>query len=300
MRALTLVTSNTWTSRFMAAGRNTSLLPKTSCQEKRIHAQETLGAASADTEEDLDDCELVLGKDIELKTSRGNVEAHLVQPVKNRNGSGVLLLTDVRGVHDSDTRDFAYRLACFGYSVLIPDLFRKQPLEQSVPKDEYESWRKLHPDERVASDIEVAKNHLLQNVVQDKAPPGQGKVALLGFCFGGGRLVETLARDSAREFTTAVMFYGTRFDVSQASEIGVPILIVAGDSDDLCTVETVETLQQKVEGSKLLVYPGRGHAFAHHPHTVDDDEAAELAFTEMKKWLHAHLLSGAPGPWVEE
>ena len=96
-------------------GRNTPLLPKTSCQEGRIHAQETLGAASADTEEDLDDCELVLGKDIELQTPSGNVEAHLIQPVKNRNGSGVLLLTDVRGVHDSDTRDFAYRLACFGY-----------------------------------------------------------------------------------------------------------------------------------------------------------------------------------------
>ena len=172
-------------------------------------------------------------------------------------------------------------------------------MDPSSPKDEYESWRKLHSDERVASDIDVATNYLLEHVIQDKAPPGHGKVALLGFCFGGGRLVETLARDSAREFTTAVMFYGTRFDVSQASEIGVPILIIAGDSDPLCTVETVEALHEKIEGSKVVVYPGRGHAFAHHPHSVDDDEAAELAFSEMKKWLNHHLLSGAPGPWVE-
>ena len=97
------------------AGRNSLPIPTRQRQEGRLHAQDTLGTASVETEEDLQDCELVLGKDIELKTPSGNIEAHLAQPVKNRNGSGVLLLTDVRGLHDSDTRDFAYRLACFGY-----------------------------------------------------------------------------------------------------------------------------------------------------------------------------------------
>ena len=103
-------------SGFQHAGRNSLPIPTRHRQEGRLHAQDTLGTASVETgEEDLEDCELVLGKNIELKTPSGNIEAHLAQPVKNRNGSGVLLLTDVRGLHDSDTRDFAYTLACFGY-----------------------------------------------------------------------------------------------------------------------------------------------------------------------------------------
>lgn len=94
-------------------------------------------AAEVVTEEDLGDCEVVMGKDVVIGFEEDEVEngltrklidaadvdltesdglaGHLVQPVKNRNGSGILLLSDVRGFEDKETRDFAYRLACFGY-----------------------------------------------------------------------------------------------------------------------------------------------------------------------------------------
>lgn len=40
---------------------------------------------------------------------------YLVQPLKNSNGTGVLLLPDVMGQASKETREFAYRLSCFGY-----------------------------------------------------------------------------------------------------------------------------------------------------------------------------------------
>ncbi|BAS94145.1 Os05g0429500, partial [Oryza sativa Japonica Group] len=43
------------------------------------------------------------------------VRAYLLKAVKNNNGTGVLLLSDVFGFEDSATRDFAYRVACHGY-----------------------------------------------------------------------------------------------------------------------------------------------------------------------------------------
>lgn len=48
------------------------------------------------------------------------VEAYFAKAVKNNNGSGVLLLTDILGIGNEDTRDYAFRLACFGYNVFVP------------------------------------------------------------------------------------------------------------------------------------------------------------------------------------
>jgi hypothetical protein len=43
------------------------------------------------------------------------MDAYLVKAMKNNNGAAVLLVTDAFGYNDNDTRDFAYRLSCFGY-----------------------------------------------------------------------------------------------------------------------------------------------------------------------------------------
>lgn len=255
---------------------------------------------SEDPAEDAEECELVLGREVKLGTGADTFGAHFAEAVKNRNGSGVLLLTDVLGYEDQDTRDFAYRLSCFGYSVLVPDLFRGQPWQDSQPKSEFDAWRATHRPERVAGDIATAHDFLRGAVAGYGSGPGEGRLGLLGFCFGGGRLLETLAADAAGEFQTAVCFYGTKFDPSVADSIRAPVLFVTGDSDPLSPVETLELVTSKIPGSALKVYAGRGHAFGHHPASMDDDDAAEDAFGEMRKWFHDHLLKGAPGPWAPD
>lgn len=255
---------------------------------------------SDDPADDAEECELVLGREVKLGVGADSFGAHFAEAVKNRNGSGVLLLTDVLGYEDQDTRDFAYRLSCFGYSVLVPDLFRGQPWSDSRPKSEFDAWRATQRPERVAGDIASARAFLRDAVSGYGAGPGESRLALLGFCYGGGRLLETLAADGGREFSTAVFFYGTKFDPSIADSIQVPVLFITGDQDPLSPVDTVEQLKAKVPGSAIRVYAGRGHAFGHHPASMDDDDAAEDAFGEMRKWLHDHLLMGAPGPWAPD
>jgi carboxymethylenebutenolidase len=72
----------------------------------------------------VDVCELVLGNEVEMGLEAGSpqepVEAYFAKAVKNNNGSGVLLLTDILGIDNEDTRDYAFRLACFGYNVFMP------------------------------------------------------------------------------------------------------------------------------------------------------------------------------------
>lgn len=60
-------------------------------------------------------CELVSGVELSLGEGADSFEAYLFKAVKNNNGTGLLLLSDVFGFEDSSTRDFAYRIACNGY-----------------------------------------------------------------------------------------------------------------------------------------------------------------------------------------
>lgn len=74
-------------------------------------------------EDGIDDeaCELVNGVELSIGEDDDNIRAYLFKAVKNNNGTGLLLLSDVFGFEDSFTRDFAYRVACNGYKY-VPHL----------------------------------------------------------------------------------------------------------------------------------------------------------------------------------
>lgn len=70
------------------------------------------GAVNVQVDDDEEEtCELVNRTEVSID----GVEAHLLTAVKNNNGTGLLLLSDVFGFQDSSTSDFAYRVACNGY-----------------------------------------------------------------------------------------------------------------------------------------------------------------------------------------
>lgn len=178
--------------------------------------------------------------------------------------------------------------------MLVPDLFRGDSWDEQIPPtgEAFESWRSSHTPERIAKDIDVSTAYL-RKVLEDQALPNRTpKYAVVGFCIGGGQAIQTVARQSSDStFATAVSFYGTRIDPALADSIQVPLLLITGDRDAKSPVDVVKKLESHVEGSKAIVYPGRGHGFAHQPDSLEDDEAAEAAFTDMRLWLKAHLLT---------
>ncbi|KAI8007344.1 Agamous-like MADS-box protein AGL65 [Camellia lanceoleosa] len=60
------------------------------------------------------------------------------------------------------------------------------------------------------------------------------KLGIIGFCFGGGRLIDTLTQDGGTCFGIGVSFYGTRIDPSVIANIKVPVLFIVGDNDSSC------------------------------------------------------------------
>ncbi|KAF0928258.1 hypothetical protein E2562_038995 [Oryza meyeriana var. granulata] len=263
--------------------------PRRSWEDVPLRFSGRTEVASVDDDEA---CELVSGADLVIgghgdgEEGEG-VRAYLLKAVKNNNGTGVLLLSDVFGFEDSATRDFAYRVACHGYNVLVPDLFRGSPWKKTE-MDGFEAWLAGHALEKVSGDIDACTKWLVDEFT---AAGVAKKLGILGFCYGGGRLVETLARDGGASYSAGVCFYGSRMDASLAPRLAAPVLFVCGDGDPLCTVETVRELKSRARGAKAVVYAGRGHGFAHRPQSLEDDGDAEDAFAVMRGWLHDHLLA---------
>ncbi|KAE8702711.1 Alpha/beta-Hydrolases superfamily protein isoform 2 [Hibiscus syriacus] len=233
-------------------------------------------------------CELVNGVELSIGEGDDNIQAYLFKAVKNNNGSGVLLLSDIFGFQDSATRDFAYQVACHGYNVLVPDLFRGDPWAKNRPKTMFEQWLANQDPRRVANDIATSTKWMVDEFT---AAGISKKLGIIGFCFGGGRVIDILAADQGACFSTAVSFYGTRMDEAAASKIKVPVLFISGDDDPLCPVSVLSEFEKIIgKGSRVVIFEGRGHAFAHRPGSLEEDEDAEQAFTLMRNWLHDALV----------
>eukprot|EP00968_Pinguiococcus_pyrenoidosus_P002621 scaffold146_cov265-Pinguiococcus_pyrenoidosus.AAC.18 len=112
------------------------------------------------------------------KSRRVNAERHVL-----------VMLADVYGWRSAAMRSAADRLAreC-GAITLVPDLFRGEswPGGQPPGGDVYEAWRRGHPGDRVAADIEDTVRAAVEAYKADS-------VGLVGFCYGGGRVLEALA-----------------------------------------------------------------------------------------------------------
>ncbi|PQM41998.1 carboxymethylenebutenolidase homolog [Prunus yedoensis var. nudiflora] len=215
-------------------------------------------------EDDVNDesCELVSGVELSVGEGADSINAHLFKAVKNNNGTGILLLSDIFGFEDPSTREFAYRVACNGYNVLLPDLFRGDPWTkdrlEDRPKNLFDKWISEQEPQRVAKDIATSAKWMVDEFL---AAGISKKLGLIGFCFGGGRVIEVLAKDQGAYFGIGVSFYGTRIDTSVASKL------------------------------RVVVFKGRGHGFAHRPQSFEEDEDAEQAFMMMRNWLNDGLVA---------
>lgn len=115
------------------------------------------------------------------------------------------------------------------------------------------------------------------------------KLGIIGFCFGGGQVIDILAQDQGGCFGVGISFYGTRINTSVAAKIRVPVLLIAGDNDPLCPLDVLKDIDKESEHHKIVVFEGRGHGFAHRPQSPEEDEDAEETFVIMRNWLHDRL-----------
>ena len=213
---------------------------------------------------------------------------------------GILLLSDVYGFENQDTRALCDKIAfeCQPCVVLCPDLFRSHPWHQvndglNEKGETYEDWRANHDDERLSIDIRVAAAVLRERY-------GVSSVVVFGTCFGGGRALEAAAGWCPPEAYSptkpvppppvqpcaCIAWYPTRYHLPSLFGIDAALLLqsqnnipvkpfavmaifagkdtlVGATSEDAALLSEALRNDPRVRDVMVKVFPRQTHGFAH-------------------------------------
>jgi carboxymethylenebutenolidase len=220
------------------------------------------------------DDQRVTGGYVSYPGPKGPIKAYRAAP-RDASGSlgSVLVIHENRGLNGY-VEDVARRVALAGYVGLAPDLL--SPMG-GTPGDEDQARDmigKLDAADTVAN-IAAGVTWLA------KAEGSNGKVDVLGFCWGGG-MANLIAADHPLGLAGAVAFYGRVPPADKVTGIEVPLLLhYAGlDKGTNAGIPDYEAaLKQHGAKYQVYIYEGANHAFHNDTSAARYDKAAaELAW----------------------
>ena len=213
------------------------------------------------------------------------VDGFLSRPSAGNERPAIVLVHGYRGLDDGQ-RTVTRRFAQEGFVCLSPDLFHGKTyhtLEDCALK-------------KTSLDIPRAVHNIADSVPYLRKLPwvGDKKVAVLGFCMGGGLALYALAQSKA--FAAGVIYYQSLFpDPEDLKNIAAPMLCHYGTDDPGTTQTEIDLFRQSLDKHKkkyeIAMYPGAGHAFLNNPQSknVANWQAAEQSVTKTAKWLRKAL-----------
>jgi carboxymethylenebutenolidase len=213
------------------------------------------------------------------------VDGFLARPVANRPTHALVLLHGYRGI-DGAQRAATRKFAEVGFVCLSPDLFHGKVSTDPA----------LSAYLKTSLDVDRAVEKVVDSVAYLRSLPcvQRQKIALAGFCMGGGLALYGLAR--SRKFAAGVIFYQSLFpDSLELKGIRVPIQCHYGTRDANTTQEEIEMFREALTryGKKFEIhmYEGAGHAFLNNPRGTNkaNQVAAEQSFLKTCKWLRRTL-----------
>lgn len=191
----------------------------------------------------------------------------------------IVIVPSIFGLNDESQRWLRFYSA-EGFLTFVYDPFwRTAPgaLEMDAP-----GGREKAHARRDAFVAEAGVTDLAAVIARVRAMPEcNGKVAVVGYCFGGRYAVIAAAR---LDVDAVVSFHGIRVgdSLEEARRIRVPASLHFGDSDRSAPLPEVEAVQDAVRGNpqvELFIYPGVGHSFT-WPGNQHYDAAADAASME--------------------
>jgi carboxymethylenebutenolidase len=196
-----------------------------------------------------------------------------------------VLVHGYRGLDDGQ-RAVTRRFAQEGYVCLSPDLFHGKTfhtLEDCALQ-------------KTSLDIPRAVKQIIDSTGYLRKLPwvGEKKIAVLGFCMGGGLALYALAR--SRAFAAGVIYYQSLFpDPDDLKTISAPMLCHYGTDDPGTTKTEIdmfrETLDRYKKKYEIEMYQGAGHAFLNNPSSRNaaNADAAAKSVARTSKWLKKQL-----------
>jgi len=228
----------------------------------------------------------VKGEDITYPGSKGEMKGYLVRPAEASGKLGaVMIIHENRGLNPH-IRDVARRVAVEGFIALAPDFL--SPLG-GTPSDEDKArdmFPQLAPEQAIADGVATV-------AYLKKIDGGNGKVGVVGFCWGGG-LVNDLAVN-APDLDAAVAYYGRQPKSEDVAKIKAPLLLhYAGKDERIDAGIDAYKAALQADGKEftIYVYEGAQHAFNNDTSAARYDKpAADLAWQRTIAFLKEKLGS---------
>lgn len=214
-----------------------------------------------------------------IKAADGHELDCWIEPVAGARRGGLAILQEIFGVTDQ-LKGVARRYAALGYEAAIPALFDRQRKGAAMAFDDPEPGRAMMQ----AADLEQTMADVAAAV--DALAAKGGKVAVMGFCWGGGLALRAAQK---LDIACAVSFYGTRLAQYLDSPLRAPLLGHFGRQDAHTPPELLKQTQDHLPEMRMHLYDA-GHAFANEARPAAYDQAAaELAHQRTEAFLAAHV-----------
>jgi carboxymethylenebutenolidase len=219
----------------------------------------------------------------------GKVQAYLARPEGAGPHPAIIVIHEIFGLNDQ-IKGVADRFAAAGYVALAPHLYSRPDLTElltlanveqtmfapqdltALPAEKREMIQKVRA---ILFGGELPRVSLIQDLVRAadylKAQPfvTPGKIASLGFCFGGGMSIDFACH---AKLAASVVFYGTNPDpISKVEHIAGPVLGLYGADDMRINAhldELVRAMATYKKDFEMRIYPGAAHAFFNETHPM--------------------------------
>ncbi|WP_068270241.1 dienelactone hydrolase family protein [Aldersonia kunmingensis] len=226
--------------------------------------------------------------DAQVQTPAGEIRAALEIPTGTGPWPGVVVLHDAIGFGD-DIRGIARRIADAGFLALAPDLYSRGGAlrcTRTVFRD------LIRREGRTVDDIVAAREHLAAR------PDCNGKVAVAGFCLGGGFALIV----SPKGFDAAAPFYPSLPSSFEKVVDGACPIVASFGSRDPINIGGEKKLRAALDARgiehDLETYDGAGHGFANKLPGEQftrivgfgyDEQATEQAWSRVFAFFGTHL-----------
>ena len=214
----------------------------------------------------------------------GAIKAYLVRPSNAPDKvPGVVVIHENRGLNPY-IEDVARRVAIAGFMALAPDGLTSVG---GYPGDD-EKGAALF---KQVDHGKMMEDFFAAAIWLKSRSDCTGKIAVLGFCFGGG-VANQLAVRMGADLAAAVPFYGVQPSAEEAAKIKAPVLAHYAELDTRITSgwpgydTALSAAHVTHEG---YVYAGTNHGFHNDTTPRYDENAAKLAWQRTLNWLNTDL-----------
>jgi carboxymethylenebutenolidase len=198
------------------------------------------------------------GEWVKLKHDNRTVNAFIVYPESKAKAPAIVVIHEIFGLTDW-VRSVADELAANGYIAIAPDLLsgmgpnKGGSSEFSGQQDAMKAISSLNADQ-ITADLNATADYV------KKLPSANGKIAVAGFCWGGGQSFRFAT--NRKDLRAAYVFYGP--PPTNISSITAPVFGFYGGNDariDSTIPATQAAMKDAGKKYDPVTYEGAGHGF---------------------------------------